>query len=693
MIFALNNAYNSRKVIHRGVNPSAPIRAIARVSTLPSLTQRRHAQCACGGGCPSCTGLSLQRKALISTPGDRFEREADAVAEQVMRMPDPTSQEQGRGLSDASASGTGTEEGPKIQRLAHGEGGAGEVASDVTSRLGAGAPLDTASRAYFEPRFGHDFGKVRVHTGPQADTAAASVQARAFTLGRDVVFAAGEHDPASEDGKRLLAHELAHVVQQSGGVGVHDSQDHGGFPLSATSPLVQRRLLAQGEAEKIEDFLYVVQPAIGANLAWDADTHRIWMGDDWSTPATLPDAKARLSRIIHDRENDVEIFISAAPSAAEDGVQVDVDTLAALENASPGLGLNSLLDEIEEAYQARRARATEEARFRPSLSLIRPDQLCGGQACFDEEQFEFEKKRNDQRIAADHERWRKIASKPFNDRLKKARIMAPSDATGRSTVDEIWDYGIGHDLFLDTEEALVKGTVTQEREDKARRRAKESRRQFETAQYNNWVNQGTAFRNNLQLMTIQPFIFGAGAFGWRVAAVYDGFQLGATGHEVYKATGPEGSTAIVLSALVIGVLMRKTPSRPGVEGPPPITMGDIKSINDYERGLKHISEMEGRGKYNASGNVGMAMYDAATGDVILQVFGPRSGSSPRVIVWEGNIGRVNVPPNLTPIQIGNAIEEPVRQLVGQATRQMFPTKAANAHGPDLHIPNPPTNNP
>ncbi len=159
----------------------------------------------------------IQTKLAVSTPGDRFEREADAVADEVMRMPDFVLQRQYPGRADVSAPRRSDEEKPRIQRLANSESGIGEVAYDFTSNLGAGAPLDAASRSYFEPRFGHAFGNVRIHNGPQAARAAASIQARAFTLGRDVVFAAGEHDPGSQSGKRLLAHELTHVVQQGEG--------------------------------------------------------------------------------------------------------------------------------------------------------------------------------------------------------------------------------------------------------------------------------------------------------------------------------------------------------------------------------------------------------------------------------------------------------------------------------------------
>jgi hypothetical protein len=77
-----------------------------------------------------------------------------------------------------------------------------------------GCPLDPVIRAFFEPRFGCDLSRVRVHTGPKAGSAAAVLDARAFTVGWDVVFGDGEYCPHSPSGKWLLAHELAHVVQQ-----------------------------------------------------------------------------------------------------------------------------------------------------------------------------------------------------------------------------------------------------------------------------------------------------------------------------------------------------------------------------------------------------------------------------------------------------------------------------------------------
>jgi hypothetical protein len=93
-----------------------------------------------------------------------------------------------------------------------------EVTSDIESGINSlkasGQPLSGSLRNYFEPRFGYDFSGVRVHTGSKAAETASSINARAFTLGNDVVFSASNYSPETGEGKKLLAHELTHVVQQ-----------------------------------------------------------------------------------------------------------------------------------------------------------------------------------------------------------------------------------------------------------------------------------------------------------------------------------------------------------------------------------------------------------------------------------------------------------------------------------------------
>jgi outer membrane protein OmpA-like peptidoglycan-associated protein len=211
----------------------------------------------------------LQAQLRIGQPGDVFEREADRVANMVAGPAPPhgglpgISQIHGagagaaagalrrcalcggdRGVDEAGEASTAATPAT-LQRKCRCEQGTGDelvqsreapgssprvpagFPAQVASLRGGGVPLSPAQRGFFEPRFGHDFGAVRLHTGAPAERAAEAVQARAFTLGEDVVFGRGEYAPDSPAGRHLLAHELTHVVQQT--------------PLVARrQPLVQR---------------------------------------------------------------------------------------------------------------------------------------------------------------------------------------------------------------------------------------------------------------------------------------------------------------------------------------------------------------------------------------------------------------------------------------------------------------------
>ena len=105
-----------------------------------------------------------------------------------------------------------------LQRWSTGQFGPATVPPIVHGVLRSpGQPLDAATRTFFEPRFGHDFSRVRVHTDAQAAESARAVNAVAYTVGQHVSFAPGSFQPRQDSGRRLLAHELAHTVQQGGG--------------------------------------------------------------------------------------------------------------------------------------------------------------------------------------------------------------------------------------------------------------------------------------------------------------------------------------------------------------------------------------------------------------------------------------------------------------------------------------------
>jgi hypothetical protein len=166
---------------------------------------------------------AIQRKLTVSAPGDAFEQEADRAAEAVMREPatDPPVVRRARmpvGLARMCAE---CAEEERVQReVAESAAPVPAVDTGIEAQVrglrGKGQPLQLAERAFFEERFGTDFGGVRLHTGGEAAALARGLDARAFTFGSDVVLGAGESDLGGPEGRRLLAHELTHVVQQGG---------------------------------------------------------------------------------------------------------------------------------------------------------------------------------------------------------------------------------------------------------------------------------------------------------------------------------------------------------------------------------------------------------------------------------------------------------------------------------------------
>lgn len=167
-----------------------------------------------------------QAKLTVNKPGDVYEQEADRVAAHaVLRMSahrgPPAIQRLCTGCEEDVQRQAGRNDEDLVQARKP-EGGTSEAPSWLTSRIeeikGRGAPLPASERRFFEPRFGLGFGNVRLHTDSRAAEAARAVNARAFTVGRDVVFAAGQYTPGNLEGRKLLAHELTHTVQQAGSV-------------------------------------------------------------------------------------------------------------------------------------------------------------------------------------------------------------------------------------------------------------------------------------------------------------------------------------------------------------------------------------------------------------------------------------------------------------------------------------------
>ena len=222
---------------------TAPFYAAPRAASVTRRSQIVHNQA-------SASRLHVQAKMSVSVPGEPAEAEADTVADAVMRMPAPAAATPAS-TSDKSDKASAS----RLPRLANirppsvpsvapvipvaaravspssaepaadvnGGGGNVDAGADSAPAVshalsgGGGAPLDASARSFLEPRMGHDLSDVRVHTGERAAKSAQAVNAQAYTVGRDVVFGAGAYQPGSSAGRKLLAHELTHVVQQTGG--------------------------------------------------------------------------------------------------------------------------------------------------------------------------------------------------------------------------------------------------------------------------------------------------------------------------------------------------------------------------------------------------------------------------------------------------------------------------------------------
>lgn len=176
-----------------------------------------------GNRLASRNGPVVQAKLKIGDAHDEYEREADRVADRVMRMPaslqPPDDVTRANIKVQRQCQACEREDEAVIQRKVEPSHSVNTTRTNSGNTIGlnSGTPLGPAERSFFEPRFGTDFGNVRVHAGAQADALSRQFAARAFTYGNNIVFAGGEYRPDSFAGRRLLAHELTHVVQQSGG--------------------------------------------------------------------------------------------------------------------------------------------------------------------------------------------------------------------------------------------------------------------------------------------------------------------------------------------------------------------------------------------------------------------------------------------------------------------------------------------
>ncbi|PYI92832.1 MAG: hypothetical protein DME97_08420 [Verrucomicrobia bacterium] len=156
----------------------------------------------------------LQTKLKTNVPGDACEREADHIAEEVSNVSTRSLVGSRLGLYRIQPGVPPQIQPRSVSRNHAGPTNAATIINEVL--WSPGQRLEPAARSFFEPRFGCDFSKVRVHADERAASAAEATKARAFTSGHNIVFGRNEYPPRTESQRKLLAHELTHVVQQQG---------------------------------------------------------------------------------------------------------------------------------------------------------------------------------------------------------------------------------------------------------------------------------------------------------------------------------------------------------------------------------------------------------------------------------------------------------------------------------------------
>ncbi len=222
----------------------------------------------------------FQPKLTVNTPGDAYEQEADAMADRVMRIPEGNAPffapvQNIRSIQRKCAT---CEEDEKVQRKEirdpSGQSAPPEVAQTLSSNTGQ--PLDAGTQQFMGSRFGHDFSQVRVKTDAQASSSAQAIQAKAYTSGTDIVFGSGEYQPDTTEGRRLLAHELTHVVQQ-GGIGA----------------MIQRVARPQCRRDRLSKSQYL------RGVQWLLETGRISADRAATMSASIPSSRRERCRLIN----------------------------------------------------------------------------------------------------------------------------------------------------------------------------------------------------------------------------------------------------------------------------------------------------------------------------------------------------------------------------------------------------------
>jgi len=275
-----------------------------------------------------------QPKFTISQPRDQLEQEADHAAEMVTRMPEPiigtNEQKEGRKRTTEPL----VERNPTVSKTII----ASREAYPQHQLERSNQPLSSQEKAFFEPRFGHDFSQVRIHANAKSGEMADALNADAFTVGRDIYFGAGKLQPQNMESGRLLGHELAHVIQQS-----------------RMGPALQPKLKITGKTGDVSRAISLLNAGLGNfyNISVDKSGEvkiepiRAAFTSSKTGPNAQQQALAnRLTTVINDPK-DVLMTVSVGSNTLVGSYATGDFDIGDIE----AVGVNALIHEIEEQYQ------------------------------------------------------------------------------------------------------------------------------------------------------------------------------------------------------------------------------------------------------------------------------------------------------------------------------------------------------
>ena len=217
------------------------------IPSADSIVLQRMSACPCGGGCPLCEeDMFIQPKLRIGEPGDRYEREADRAADEVVGIINASHRQTVPPWEFHEKHEAQTQRKVNMRQKPNlSNRQSNRVIGGTNTQLNVyqseGKPLKESTRVSLEPCFGYNLSHVRIHTDSQAAETVGTLNAEALTIGQDILFATGRYAPESTVGTRLLVHELTHVIQQTAGAVSNDQ-----FVSLSHNPIISRISLQDG---------------------------------------------------------------------------------------------------------------------------------------------------------------------------------------------------------------------------------------------------------------------------------------------------------------------------------------------------------------------------------------------------------------------------------------------------------------